>query len=307
VAVSGTSGLIGSQLVPVLTTGGHTVKPLVRSEPKGEDEVLWDPASGLVEAEKLEGVDAVVHLAGESVFGLWTEAKKRRIYDSRADGTRLLAEALAGLDDPPDVFVSASAVGYYGDHGTDVVTEESEPRRDGFLTAVCRAWEGATRPAAAAGIRTVQARIGVVLSPAGGALQLQWPLFWLGLGGQVGSPEQYVPWIALDDVLGGLYHLLWTDDLAGPVNLTAPHPARMADYARTLADVLNRSARLQVPASLVRAVAGEMADEMALKSARVVPERLTESGYDFGWAHLEPGLRHVLGHPPIETERGASQ
>jgi uncharacterized protein (TIGR01777 family) len=308
VAVSGTSGLIGSQLMPFLTTGGHTVKRLVRSGPTGPNEVLWNHRTGQIEAEKLEGVDAVIHLAGESVFGLWTEAKKRRIYDSRADGTRLLAEALAGLDDPPDAFVSASAVGYYGDHGTDVVTEESEPRREGFLTAVCRAWEGATRPAAAAGIRTVQARIGVVLSPSGGALQVQFPAFWLGLGGQVGAPDQYVPWIGIDDVVGGLYHLLWTDDLAGPVNLTAPHPARMADYARTLADVLNRPARLRVPASLLRAVAGEMADEMALKSARVVPERLVESGYEFRDERLDGGLRHILGRTrasstPREEER----
>jgi len=295
IAVSGTSGLVGSQLVPFLTTGGHTVRPLVRSEPATPDEILWDPQRGIVESDKLEGIDAVIHLAGESVFGLWTEAKKRRIYDSRADGTRLLAEALAGLDDPPDAFVSASAVGYYGDHGTEVVTEESEPRQEGFLMHVCRAWEGATRPAAAAGIRTVLPRIGVVLSPAGGALQVQFPIFWLGLGGQMGAPNQYLPWIAIDDVIGGLYHMLWNDDLAGPVNLTAPDPAPMADYARTLAAVLDRPARLQIPPSLIRGVGGEMAEEMVLKSARVVPQRLTESGYDFGYSSLDAAFRHVLG------------
>jgi hypothetical protein len=295
VAVSGTSGLVGSQLVPFLTTGGHAVKRLVRSGPTGPDEVLWNHRRGQIEAEKLEGIDAVIHLAGESVFGLWTEAKKRRIYDSRADGTRLLAEALAGLDDPPDVFVSASAVGYYGDHGTDVVTEESEPRQEGFLTSVCRAWEAATAPASGAGIRTVQARIGVVLSPAGGALQIQAPIFWLGLGGQVGGPDQYVPWIAIDDVIGGLYHALRSDDLAGPVNLTAPQPAPMADYAGALADTLNRPARLQLPPALVRGLGGEAAAEMVLKSARVVPRRLEESGYDFGYPSLDAAFRHVLG------------
>ena len=295
VAVSGSSGLVGSQLVAFLMTGGHTVKRLVRSGPTGPNEVLWNHRSGQIEAEKLEGIDAVIHLAGESVFGLWTEAKKRRIYDSRAEGTRLLAEALAGLDDPPDVLVSASAVGYYGDHGTEVVTEESEPRREGFLTSVCRAWEAATAPASGAGIRTVQARIGVVLSPAGGALQLQAPAFWLGLGGRIGAADQYVPWIALDDVVGGLYHLLWQDDVSGPVNLTAPNPARMDTYAPTLARVLNRTARLHIPSDLVRGLAGEMAEEMMLKSARVVPRRLTESGYKFGFADLEDGLRHVLG------------
>jgi hypothetical protein len=295
IAVSGTSGLVGSQLVPFLTTGGHTVRPLVRSEPIRADEILWDPQRGLVESDKLEGVDAVIHLAGESVFGLWTEAKKRRIYDSRADGTRLLAEALAGLDDPPDVFVSASAVGYYGDHGTEVITEESEPQQEGFLTHVCRAWERATRPAAAAGIRTIQARIGVVLSPAGGALQVQFPIFWLGLGGQMGASNQFVPWITIDDVLGGLYHLLWDEELTGPVNLTAPNPAPMADYARTLADTLNRPAPLQIPASLIRTLGGEMADEMVLKSARVVPHRLQDHGYEFGHPSLRTAFDHVLG------------
>ena len=295
VAVSGTSGLVGSQLVPFLRTGGHAVRRLVRSRPVGTDEILWDPTSGAVEAEKLEGIDAVIHLAAESVFGLWTPAKKQRIYGSRADGTRLLAEALAGLDDPPDTFISASAIGYYGDHGRDVITEESEPRTPGFLSEVCEAWEAATAPAATAGIRTVQTRIGVVLSPAGGALRFMLPAFWLGLGGRVGSPDQYFPWIALDDVIGGLYHTLWTDDLAGPVNLTAPNPARMADYAGTLGRVLNRPAVLNIPASLIRSVAGEVADEMVLKSARVLPQKLQESDYDFGYPGLDPALRHLLG------------
>ncbi|MFB6247586.1 MAG: TIGR01777 family oxidoreductase [Salinibacter sp.] len=299
VAVSGTSGLVGSQLVPFLTTGGHTVRRLVRSGPTVGDEILWDPRSGRVEAEKLEGVDAVVHLAGEPVFGLWTEAKKRRIHDSRANGTRLLAEALAGLDDPPEAFVSASAVGYYGDRGSDVVTEET-PGGEGFLADVCRAWEAATTPAAEAGIRTVRARIGVVLSPAGGALQVQWPLFWAGLGAQVGPPDQYVPWIALDDVLGGLYHLLWSD-LEGPVNLTTPTPAPMDRYTETLADVLDRSARLRVPASVLRGLLGEGAEEMALKSARVVPDRLTDDGYAFGYATLNGALRHVLGRTATDS------
>lgn len=295
VAVSGTSGLVGSQLEPLLSTGGHTVKRLVRSRPVPDDAILWDPQSGAVEAEKLEGMDAVVHLAAESVFGLWTPAKKQRIYNSRANGTRLLAEALAGLDDPPETFISASAIGYYGDHGTEIVTEESAPRDPGFLSEVCEAWEAATEPAAAAGIRTVNARIGVVLSPSGGALRFMLPAFWVGLGGRVGAPDQYFPWVTLDDVIGGLYHMLWADDLRGPVNLTAPNPARMADYARTLGGVLNRPAMLNVPDSLVRSLAGEVADEMALKSARVVPQKLQESGYDFGFERLEGGLRHLLG------------
>jgi uncharacterized protein (TIGR01777 family) len=295
IAVSGASGLVGSQLVPFLTTGGHTVKRLVRSRPVGDNEILWNPQTGEVEAEKLEGIDAVIHLAAENVFGVWTTAKKQRIYDSRAQGTRLLAEALAGLDDPPDTFVSASAVGYYGDHGTERVTETTAPQNAGFLSEVCEAWEAGTDPAASAGIRTVQARIGIVLSPAGGALQLQWPIFWLGLGGPVGDWDQYLPWISIDDLIGGLYHVLWTDEVEGPVNLTAPEPASMEEYARTLATVLNRPAPFRVPASVVRAVLGEMADEMLLKSARVVPERLQESGYDFANDTLDGALRHVLG------------
>jgi len=294
VAVSGASGLVGSQLVPFLTTGGHTVRRLVRARPVADDEILWDPASDVVEAEKLNDVDAVIHLAGENVFGPWTASKKRRIHDSRADGTRLLADALAGLDDPPSAFVSASAIGYYGDRGDDVVTEET-PSGEGFLAAVCRAWEAATLPAAEAGIRTVQARIGVVLSPAGGALQVQWPLFWLGLGGPVGRPDQYVPWIAIDDVVGGLYHLVGEGAVDGPVNLTAPTPAPMSRYAEALGAVLDRPTPLRVPPAVLRILLGEMAEEMALKSTRAVPDRLQDTGYAFGYPELEGALRHVLG------------
>ena len=295
IAVSGASGLLGSQLVPFLTTGGHTVKRLTRSGPTADDEILWDPRTDRVEAEKLEGIDAVIHLAGENVFGRWTPAKKQRIYSSRADGTRLLAEALAELDDPPEVLVSSSAVGYYGDHGTDRITEDSTPRNAGFLSEVCEAWEAGTAPASSAGIRTVQMRTGVVLTPAGGALQLMLPAFWLGLGGRVGARNQYFPWITLDDVIGGVYHALWADDLEGPVNLTAPNPVTMDTYAQTLAAVLHRPAFLNVPSSLVRTVGGEMAEEMLLSSARVVPQKLRETDYDFGYGSLDDGLRHVLG------------
>lgn len=295
VALSGASGLVGSQMAAFLSAGGHAVKRLTRSAPTADGEILWDPQNGRVETEKLEGVDAVIHLAGENVFGRWTPAKRQRIYSSRADGTRLLAEALASLDDPPEVMVSSSAVGYYGDHGTDVITEESEPRGEFFLTDVCEAWEAATEPAAAAGIRTVQMRTGVVLTPAGGALRLMLPAFWLGLGGRVGARSQYFPWITLDDVLGGFYHALWTEELSGPVNLTAPNPATMEHYTQTLADVLHRPAFFTVPTPLVRTVMGQMADEMVLASARVLSQRLQETGYDFGFSTLNDGLRHVLG------------
>jgi len=295
VAVSGSSGLVGSALCAFLSTGGHRVKRIVRSGPTDKDEILWNARTNTVETEKLEGVDAVVHLAGENVFGRWTETKKKRIDQSRTDGTRLLAEALAALDNPPEVFVSASAVGYYGDHGTDVVTEDTAPHDAGFLGRVCRDWEAAADPARTAGIRTVHPRLGIVLTPAGGALQLMLPAFWLGLGGRVGAPDQYFPWIALDDVLGGLYHAIWTDDIEGPMNLTAPQPVTMQTYAKSLAGRLNRPAVLHVPSSVVRSVAGEMADEMLLQSARAVPQRLTDTGYAPGYPTLDEALRHLLG------------
>lgn len=295
VAISGASGLIGSALAAFLSTGGHEVYRLVRRRPTGPHEIYWNAVDQEVEAHKLEGMDAVVHLAGENVFGLWTRRKRHRIYESRARGTRLLAEALAALDAPPEVLILASAVGYYGDQGTGLVPESTPSRGGGFLAAVCRAWEAAAAPATAAGIRTVHPRIGIVLTPAGGALQLLAPAFSLGLGGRVGAADQYVPWITLDDVVGAFYHLLFTRDAAGPFNLTAPAPARMDTFTHTLAAVLRRPALLHMPASVVRRVAGEMADDMLLKSIRAVPERLQASGYPFLYPDLGAGLRHQLG------------
>jgi len=295
VAISGASGLIGSALSSFLSTGGHTVYRLVRRRPTRPHEIYWNVVDGEIETSKLEGMDAVVHLAGENVFGLWTRRKRHRIYESRATGTRLLADALATLDAPPDVFISASAVGYYGDQGATLVPETMPSRGGGFLAAVCRAWEEAAEPAAAAGIRTVHPRIGIVLTPAGGALQLMAPAFSLGLGGRVGAADQYFPWITLDDVLGALYHLLFTEGAAGPFNLTAPAPARMDTFTQTLASVVNRPAVLRMPAPVVRRLAGEMADDMLLKSIRAVPERLQASGYPFLYTDLGAGLRHQLG------------
>jgi len=297
IAISGASGLIGQQLTAFLTTGGHTVKRLTRSRPVSDDSIYWNPREEAIEAEKLEGVDAVIHLAGENVFALrWTDAKKDSIMHSRRVGTRLIADALAGLDDPPDVFLCASAVGYYGDHGTEPITESTAPASDaGFLSAVCQAWEGATSPAIDAGIRTAHLRTGVVLTPAGGALKLMLPAFRLGLGGRIGAPDQYFPWIAIDDVIGGYVHALWTDAVEGPVNLTAPEPATMDAYGKTLAGVLNRPALFNVPGQAVRTALGEVADEMLLQSARVLPEKLQATGYSFRYPALDNALRHLLG------------
>ena len=303
VAISGSSGLIGTNLRAFLTTGGHEVLKLVRHEPRHADEIRWNPATATVDAERLAGLDAVIHLAGENVFAVrWTPEKKKAIYDSRIAGTRLLAEAMAGLDDPPKAFLCASATGYYGSRGSERLTEDAPPDPNGFLAHVVEDWEAATEPAAEAGIRTAMLRTSVVLTPAGGALQLMLPPFWLGLGGWIGRPEQYLSWVALDDVIGAYYHVLMTDELEGPVNLTAPEPVTMRTYARTLADVLRRPAFLNVPGEAVRAVMGEAGEETILQDVRVVPERLEATDYAFQYPTLEGALRHQLGrglHQPI--------
>jgi hypothetical protein len=296
ILLSGSTGLVGSALVPFLTTGGHEVVRLVRAQSKsGETGITWDPASGQLDAAALEGFDAVVHLAGEGIAAArWTAQQKARIRDSRVQGTRLLAERLAGLKSPPRVFVSASAVGYYGDRGDEVLTEES-PRGTGFLADVCRDWEAAADPARRAGMRVVNTRFGVILSPRGGALKQMLTPFQLGAGGVVGSGRQYMSWIALDDVIGALHHVLTRAELSGPVNVTAPRPATNREFTKTLGRVLARPTLVPVPAFAARLAFGEMADELLLSSARVEPRKLLETGYAFRFPELEGALRHVLG------------
>lgn len=293
VAISGASGLIGRQLGAFLTTGGHEVLRLVRRE-AGPGEVRWDPARGTVDAAALEGVDAVVHLAGESVAGgRWTAARKKEILESRRAGTDALARALAGLDRKPKVFVSASAVGIYGDTKDREVDEASDPG-SGFLADVCKAWEAAADPARAAGIRVVHPRIGVVLSAAGGALaELRTP-FSFGVGGPVGSGEQWFPWISMDDTIGALHHLL-TAQAEGPVNLVAPAPVRQRELASTLGRVLKRPAVMPLPAFAVRTLFGEMGSEVLLAGQRVKPRRLGELGFSWLRTDLEAALRMELG------------
>lgn len=295
VAVTGSSGLVGSALVPFLTSGGHEVVRLVRRAPRAPDEARWDPRAGTVDARSLEGVDAVVHLAGESIAeGRWSEAKKARLRSSRIGPTRLLAETLAGLRRKPKVLVSASAIGYYGNRGDVVVTEKDTPADD-FLGRLCVEWEQATEPAAAAGIRVVPLRIGAVLSSTGGALGTLLPLFRMGFGGVVGPGTQYMSWIALDDLLGVIHHALDRNDLRGPVNAVALEPVTNVAFTTTLGRTLWRPTIVPVPAFALRAAFGEMADAVLLASTRVRPERLLATGYRFRFPELEGALRHLLG------------
>ncbi|MGH7785834.1 MAG: TIGR01777 family oxidoreductase [Candidatus Binatia bacterium] len=296
VLVSGASGLIGRALVPLLTTGGHQVVRLVRNgDKRSAGTVQWDPAAGTIDAAGLEGLDAVVHLAGENIAsGRWTAAKKARIHDSRIDGTKLLVGALVGLRKPPTTLLAASAIGYYGNREQDVVDEDSAPGA-GFLADVCREWEAACQPAAARGIRVVNLRTGVVLAGHGGALATMLPPFKLGLGGTLGSGEQYMSWVALDDVAGAILHALTTTSLSGPVNLVAPNPVTNRTFTKTLGQVLSRPAVVPVPALAVKLLFGEMGEELLLASTRVEPHRLQQSDYPFRFPELEETLRHVLG------------
>lgn len=296
VAVTGSSGFLGSALVSSLAAGGHRVIPLVRREVRpGEDALRWDPVSGAIASPGPAMADAVVHLAGESIAGgRWTAAKKQRIRESRVDATRRLTDTLTRLAKPPAVLVCASAIGYYGNRGDEVLGEESRPGV-GFLADVGREWEAASAAAIVRGIRVVTLRIGIVLSPAGGALAKMLTPFRLGLGGVIGGGAQWMSWIALDDVIGALRHALGTDALRGPVNAVAPAPVTNAEFTRTLGRVLRRPTLVPMPAFAARLALGEMADELLLSSQRVLPTRLLASGFAFGYPTLESALRHELG------------
>jgi hypothetical protein len=270
------------------------VARLVRALPTAGGDIPWDPAAGRLDPARLEGLDAVVHLAGENIAGRWTAAKKARIRSSRVEGTRLLAEALAGLKRPPKTLLCASAIGYYGDRGAELLREES-PAGTGFLAEVCREWEAAARPAAEKGLRVVHLRIGVVLSPAGGALARMLMPFKLGLGGRIGSGSQFMSWIASDDLSGVIRHALTTESLRGPVNAVAPQAVTNLEFTQTLGRVLRRPTPFPMPAFAARLAFGEMAEALLLASARVEPTRLVASGYRFRAPELEGALRHLLG------------
>ena len=278
--------------MPSLKAGGAAVTRLVRKAAAGPDQIVWDPARPL-SPESVSGFDAVIHLAGESIVGRWTAAKKRRILESRVQGTGHLAEAAAKASPHPRVFISASAVGFYGNRGDEILREDS-PSGEGFAAEICRQWEAATQPAARAGIRTAQMRFGVVMSADGGALPKMLTPFRLGLGGRMGDGCQWWPWVSVRDVVGAIQHVLNHESLSGPVNTVAPNPVSNAEFTRILASVLRRPALFPMPAFAVRMIFGEMGEELFLGSQRVEPAKLASSGYQFQHPELKNALQEIL-------------
>lgn len=295
VAVTGSTGMIGTEVVRRLRFGGHRVVRLVRREPEpGSGDVRWDPDGGRIDAAALEGTDAVIHLAGENVGERWTEERKARIRRSRVDGTRLLAEALAGLRQRPRVLVSASAVGIYGERGDEVLEEGSAPGTEGFLTGVVRGWEEATAPAREAGVRVALLRLGVVLSAEGGALAKMLPPFRMGAGGRMGDGRQWMSWISLEDAVEAVLFALENEGVSGPVNVVAPGPVTNREFTERLAHAVHRPALVAVPAFALRLLFGEMADETVLVSQRVLPKRLQALGFAFRHPTLDEALAAAL-------------
>jgi uncharacterized protein (TIGR01777 family) len=310
IGITGSSGFIGSSLIPFLTTGGHRVVRLIRHPAshgnlnlKNVKSIQWNPSSASLN-DKIDNnnIDAVVNLAGENIFGRWTKEKKKRIFDSRVNTTQSLCKLLSSLDKPPKVLVSASATGYYGDRGDEVITEESPslsssaPSQIDFLSDVCRNWEEATQIAKESGIRVVNLRIGIVLSSSGGMLAKILPIFKLGLGGRIGNVNQYMSWIGLDDLLGLILYTIADESIAGPVNAVSPNPITNADFTSTLGKVLSRPTMFSIPEFIIKSALGEeLANAAILSSSRVIPQRLIEIGYQFRFPYLESVLRHTLG------------
>ena len=294
VLIAGASGLIGSALIQPLAAEGTEVTRLVRSTPK-PGEIEWHPNQDAMDPTRLEGFDAIINLAGENVAaGRWTEDQKRKIHDSRVNGTHLLSEAMAKLANRPRVFVCASATGFYGDREDEVLDEHSDSG-GGFLAGVCREWEKATEPAVAAGVRVVNLRFGVILSREGGMLAKLLTPFKMGMGGKVGSGKQFISWVAIDDVVSAIKLALNDETFRGPVNVVSPNPVTNEVFTKTLGHVLSRPTALAMPAFAARLAFGEMADEMLLTSQYVVPKRLSDAGFEFKYPELEDALRKYVG------------
>lgn len=293
ILIAGASGLVGSALVSKLKAEGAEVTPLVRSAAKA-GEIEWHPDRGLIDAPALEGCDAIINLAGDGIAnGRWTEEKKRRILDSRVNGTRLLSETVANLSRKPATFINASAIGFYGSRGDDLVDEDSGPG-EGFLASVCRQWESATAPAEQAGIRVVKIRLGVILTKDGGIMGSMLRPFKLGLGGKVGSGKQVISWVAMDDVVAVISFILQNESVRGPVNVVAPHPVTNEEFTKALGRVLSRPTFMAMPAFAAKLAFGEMADEMMLSSTRVAPKVLNNAGFKFQYPELEAAVRAML-------------
>jgi uncharacterized protein len=292
ILVSGVSGPIGATLLPSLKSRGYEVTRLVRGAATGEDQISWDPGQPIA-PDTVSGFHAVIHLAGESIVGRWTDEKKKKIRDSRVAGTSALAQALANATQRPQVFVCSSAIGYYGDRGNEVLNEQSAPG-SGFLPDVCREWEAATQAAVRAGIRTVQMRTGVVLSPKGGALGKMLTPFKMGLGGKIGNGQQWMSWIDVQDMVGAIHHILESQLLQGPVNMVAPQPVTNTEFTQTLASMLSRPAIFPVPGLVVKLAFGEMGETVLLGSQRVEPTQLVTSGYPFRFSDLRASLESIL-------------
>lgn len=305
ILVTGATGLVGTAFTSLAAARHYDIVALTRKA-RSEHDIEWDPQNGTIQASRLEGFDAVVHLAGDSIAaGRWSQAKKTRIRDSRVQGTKLLCKTLAQLKDRPSTLISASAIGYYGDRG-DQILDENSAAGSLFLSELCKAWEQATAPANDAGIRVVNARIGVVLSPQGGALAQMLTPFRLGVGGIVGNGRQYWSWIALEDLTHAFLHAISNDSLRGPVNFVSPQPTTNTEFTKALGKALHRPTLLPMPAFAAKMALGEMATELLLASARVIPSQLTESGYEFRHADLTETLKSLVSEQPNNVAAAAT-
>ena len=294
ILISGASGLIGSALKTALSARGDRVLSLTRRNPRNDSEITWDPSSNTLDLSRLANIDGIIHLAGENIASRrWTAAQKARIRDSRVQGTALLAQTLATISPPPKVFISASAIGYYGNRHDETLTENSQPG-EGFLPDVSIAWENAAKSATEAGIRTVHPRIGLVLSTAGGALGKMLLPFKLGLGGIIGSGNQYMSWITLDDLVSLFLFAIDNESISGAINAVSPTPVTNREFTKTLGRVLSRPTIFPLPAFAAKLALGEMADALLLASTRVISSRLENTSFSFAHPHLEPALRHLL-------------